>query len=162
MTTFNRIKCLLLIALSLPLFSSGFSGKKDIEVLEKALQNALGEATNYGARRIVKLETSVIGQENILLILINEDRSFNESALRHNALTDAIRTLRIAKSWGWADKVDRVRVLETLIPQKGKEAHLFFSCSISSQALAKVDWTSVKPKTVQKYLDQAIFHEVKK
>ena len=162
MTVFNRIKCLLLLALSVLLFSGGFSAKNDIEILEKALQKALGERTNYGARRVVKLETSVTGQENTLLILINEDRSFNKAGLRHNALTDAIKTLTVTESWGWADKIDRVKILETLVPQGGKEAHLVFSCSISSQVLARVDWASMKPSTVQKYLDQATFHELKK
>jgi hypothetical protein len=136
------------------------SGRDDLEIFKKACEKALGEKTTDGAPRIISLERSVIRGEDTLFVSAHAQRHFTDAGLRNNALTDVATILRIAKSWGWGDKVGRIAIAMCL--SRDGNSFPLFSCSISHDALVKVDWSSVNSKAVSGYLNDVKFYEVKK
>ena len=157
-----RKKYIAPLLLSLLCIAGGVDGKADLEVLGKALEKALGAKTDYGARRVISLEQYNRKGTRYLLVGIRLNRHFTAAGLRHNALADTAAVLRTASSWGWEKKAEKIVLLEDLIPKGERRPQLFFSCSISAEALAKVDWDSVNPKEIPQYLEDAVFHKIRK
>ncbi len=140
---------------------SGFTEKAELDVLRKALEKALGNETNYGSKRILNLEEAVPRGEETLFVSIHANRQLTVAGVRHGALNDVASVLRVARSWGWAEKVQRIVILESLT-LKGEEApRPLFSCSVSASTLAEVDWTNLNSKDILKRLERAQFFELK-
>ncbi|RJP22239.1 MAG: hypothetical protein C4520_08560 [Candidatus Abyssobacteria bacterium SURF_5] len=150
------------LLLSLLVMGAGFAEQTDLDILGKALEKALGEKTNYGAPRIISIQKAAARGEHVLFVAVHVNRHFTSAGLRNNVLTDAASILRIAKSWGWSDRIAKVFIVENLVPEGKEQAHPVFSCSVSASVLAKVDWGSLNQNEVLNRLDQAEFHEVKK
>jgi hypothetical protein len=150
---------LLLFSLLFP--AAAFDEKTDLEILRKAFEKSLGETTNYGLRRLGKLEKSSVEGKRVLFVAVQVNRHVTAAGVRHNALADVAAILRVAKSWGWADKVERVVIVESLIPDGEERARPVLSCSISNEALAKVERASLTPEVVSKHLEHVRFYEVK-
>jgi hypothetical protein len=150
---------ILLLSLLFP--TAAFDEKTDLEILRKAFEKSLGETTNYGVRRIGRMEKSLVDGKRVLFVAVQVNRHVTTGGVRHNALSDAAAILRVAKSWGWAGKVERVVIMESLIPDGEERARAVLSCSISSEALAKMERASLSPEVVSKYLEHVRFYEVK-
>jgi hypothetical protein len=144
------------------LFStSGFSEKADLEILKKALEKALGEKTNYGTPRILTLERATVRGENNLFIAVHANKHLTSAGVRHGALTDVADILRVAKSWGWAEKISHIMILENRPLKKNTEQpRPLFSCSVTAQMSAQVKWESLDTKEVLQYLEHPQFYEV--
>lgn len=139
---------------------TAFSDKDELEILKRACEKALGVQTTDGAPRIINLERSVARREDTLLVNAHAQPNITQAGLRNNALTDVATILRVAKSWGWADKVGRIAII--IFFSRDGSSYPLLSCSVSHDALAEVDWSLVKPKAVAEHLDDVKYYEVKK
>lgn len=132
----------------------------DLDILKRALTKALGKETNTGRPRLAEIKYGDVGGEDVLVIALNANQEPTQAALRYGVFADAVKVLRILKSWDWPNRADRVMIGERIV-QEGDPAgadRLLFSCVISSRQIRTIDWKSFDPRRLPEVAESAEFY----
>ncbi len=131
------------------------SPEMELQILRKALGNALGKKTNAGTKRLVTLRRNVEEGRNTLVIGVVANDSPMPAGLRHGAFTDVVKILGVLKSWDWPSKIDRVMIGEYRVVSIGTDevAQPFLKLVVSAETIRRIDWKTFEPGKIPKIAD---------